>query len=293
MELIKLEKMSDYIRLADQQAVEHNHSLQIHQQAVKQAALLYLVDHNVKTVYIRSLTVEQAFYSMTKRDGWTEGKLLTDCGNRHFIISDGINLYSYNCSSVRVTPDGTISATGSIRRRTVVEAHDGRHSLSLDLGALNTGVAATSTMYNTYLIQNLLWNKEARDILASALINQDEDSTKYVVNHKNNDTRDVSADNLELVTYSLNNLHGAFIKMIAMTEYNWLLGKPYYVPKSRANKTGYWKTPLVFKLSAYEVADCIEGNIQKIIARHHILMDDEIVAESDANMRLLTEACDV
>lgn len=266
MELTKFDTIEEYITLAVEQSAVFGHKDVKYKQAYKQAVLLYLADHNVTDVYVKALTRFGVSYSTEPIDGFTPGKAMTDVTGTTLVVSNGLDIRAYRLSTLTKLPGGLLYAESTTRRFSG-KAHDGRASLTLSFGEYSLGTNRTVNI-NSYLIQNLLWNKESRDMLFAALVNQDIDSTKYVVNHKNNDSRDLSYDNLELVSLQLNKLHGEFIQMLASSDYSWLLGPDYYTPKSELNGDGYWKHTLICKLSAYDVADFINGNAKQIIDKY-------------------------
>lgn len=265
-----------YINAAYEQSVQFKHCKQTEQQAIKQAILLGLVEDYSERIYVRDLVPETTIFSYTKIDDtYRPGWLLRDMNNHNIIVTDGVTMGCYLTKNVGLINDNIYVGTGLTRRSTVAAPHDGRHATALYLKDYAIGSSTDYIMFNDYLIMNLLCNEEARDILRDALLSEEQDSTKLVCNHKNNRTTDISADNLEFCSPSLNHLHGQFIQMLSQSKkYNWLCGTPYYVAKSKSGDTGKWVTPLKIKLSAYDIAAVLDDSIDNLLEMYNIKKED-------------------
>lgn len=274
MTLIKT-GLNAYINAAYEQATKFNHNTQRTQQAIKQAILLGLVEEHTQKIFVRYLSATAAVFSYEKIDDtFREGRLLGDPYNHNIIISDGINCYTFLTKETKQTGN-LLVALGRTRRETSLDSHDGRFSISVYLKDYAIGQSSNYIMFNAYLIQNLLWNEDARDILRAALLSDKEDSTELIVNHKNNDSRDISYDNLEFVTQALNIMHGQFVKMISLSNnYKYLCGTPYYVAKSKTNDNGKWITPLKIKLSAYDISEAFDESMATLLRKYNIQVEE-------------------
>lgn len=273
MTLIK-EGLNAYINAAYEQAEQFNHNTQRAQQAVKQAILLGLVEEYTHKIFVRDLSAISAVFAYEKIDDtFREGRLLGDPYNHNIIISDGKSCYTFLTKETKQIGNLFVSL-GRTRRETSLDSHDGRFSISVYLKDYAIGQSSDYIMFNAYLIQNLLWNEDARDTLRAALLSNTDDSTELIVNHKNNDSRDISYDNLEFVTQSLNIMHGQFVKMISLSNnYKYLCGTPYYVSKSKTNDNGKWVTPLKIKLSAYDISEAFDESMSSLLKKYNITME--------------------
>lgn len=273
MKIITLDAM---INAAYNQAKQFNHSQQTTQQGIKQAILAVLCSNNVEQVYIRDLSVSCTVYSTQPCEGFRPGRLMRMPNNHSYVITDGVTIANFTTKETSLVKDSFFVGTARTSKSVAEDAHDGRHATSLKLDEYAIGSSTNYIMFNDYLIMNMLWNDDQRDLIIDAILNPEIDSTKLVVNHKNNDSRDCSADNLEFCEQALNIRHGQFIQMIAATEkYSWLCGTPYYVTKSASSDKGKWVTPLKFGLSAYEVADVLDTCLDTIIKNHGLVKEEE------------------
>lgn len=264
------------INAAYDQAKQFNHSPQTTQQGIKQAILAVLCSNNVEPVYIRDLSVSCVVYSTEPCEGFRPGRLLRMPNNHSYVITDGVTIANFTTKETNSVKDSFFVGTARTSKAVAADAHDGRHATSLKLDEYAIGSSTNYIMFNDYLIMNMLWNDDQRDLIISALLNPDTDSTKLVVNHKNNDSRDCSADNLEFCEQTLNIRHGQFIQMIAASKkYSWLCGTPYYVTKSASSDKGKWVTPLKFGLSAYEVSEVLDTCLDTIIKNHGLIKEEE------------------
>lgn len=191
----------------------------------KQAIALDCVDNTLHEVYVKGslVNVETILVSNKPIDGFTHCRMMTDLAESCAIISDGTKIRSYRMAR-RVKCEGGLTAYRPTvcSNRAAVDAdgnpiqRDARGHLHLFLN-----VYYENDPYNTrdhsqfvkeYLLQLLMWDEEARETLRNALY--DFSSGDLVVNHMNNDTRDLNYMNLEFCTSTMNTIHAAIVKDI-------------------------------------------------------------------------------
>lgn len=260
--------ISTYLQAAAQQTKDFNQSIIAEQIGVKQALILWMCD-NSKEVFINCLDDNFTAYSFTEREGFVPGRITTDADSRTIIIATPDKCRAFPTSSI-TNNDGVITAHASKRRRQTddVEGYtDGRLCTMLYFNSV-TGASYTT---NLYLIQLPLLDLNAREMLRAALLSDSEDSTKLVVNHKNNDSRSTELDNLEYVTSELNNLHGKYIELLRSLDNSedYIAGSFYKAKKAHSGDKGRMVYILKFKLSAYDVKHAMNASLDELRKIYH------------------------
>lgn len=255
--------ISTYLQAATKQTNDFNQSALSEQIGVKQALILWMCD-NSKEVFINCLDDNFTAYSFTKREGFVPGRITTDADSRTIIIATPDKCRAFPTSSI-TNNDGIITAHARKNKRQSddVEGYtDGRLCAMLYFSSA-TGMSYTT---NLYLIQLPLMNLDAREELRKALFSDSEDSTKLLVNHKNNDSRSTELDNLEYVTAELNAIHGKYIELLRVLDNSddYIAGSFYKKKKARGEDKGRMVYILKFKLSAYDVKHAMNASLDEL-----------------------------
>ena len=264
----------DYINLAERQATKFNLNEQRRKQGIKQAIALYCRDSSMHKVWLSNFTDEKVIISAEEVEGYQEGRAMYDPSHRQLFVATNEKLISFpyrNVFSLNYAQDVAIRHGKADAKND--HCHDGRHSSYFFVEDSEAEYATTDNkiQYNDYLIMNIMMNDDEAERLRDHLFSEDKDSTTLLVNHKNNDTRDISADNLEFVSSTLNQLHGAYVSILAMSDKADLFIKErYYSAKSLTSKTGSYKNALTIKLSAYDVAVAVGKSIDYLVEKYHL-----------------------
>ena len=264
----------DYINLAERQADRFNSNEQRRKQGIKQAIALYCRDSSMHKVWLSDFTDDRVIISAEEVEGYQEGRAMYDPSRRQLFVATNEKLISFpsrNVFSLNYAQDVAIRH-GNVNTAND-HCHDGRHAsyFFVDNSEAEYATTGNKIQYNDYLIMNIMMNDDEAERLRDYLFSEDKDSTTLIVNHKNNDTRDISADNLEFVTQTLNQLHGAYISILAMSDKADLFIKErYYAAKSLTSQTGIYKNALTIKLSAYDVAVAVGKSIDYLIDKYHL-----------------------
>lgn len=264
----------DYINLAERQADRFELNEQRRKQGIKQAIALYCHDSSMRKVWLHDFTDDRAVISHDEVDNWQEGRVMFDPAHRQMFVATNEKLISFptrNVHSINYAQEIAIRHACAYEKNDT--PHDGRHSSTMFVEDSEAEYATTANkiQYNDYLIMNIMMNDDEAERLRDYLFSEDKDSTTLIVNHKNNDTRDISADNLEFVTQTLNQLHGAYVGILAMSDKADLFIKErYYSAKSLTSKTGSYKNALTIKLSAYDVMIAVGKSIDYLIEKYNL-----------------------
>lgn len=273
-----------------------------------------MIGETLQKVWLRrdgdnySFSSARVVYSLLPREGWVEGRMIHDSRRIKMIISDGNHIYSYPMRSISNVRDyngvdntGVLQATGTkLPSRSAGnydnngelmhrDSRDGFHVYPEEMTQYNCGsnTADGSITPYTYQFQLLMWDEEAFRQWSDMC--KDFTIVEAVVNHMNNDKRDNTVENLELTTNAKNLLHGAIVHEIAR-----IYPEVTYTYTSICGKKYKQNVGLNFRLSienAASVNSSIESAITRLLVNLGVL-HTEAQAESDANLQLLTEACD-
>ena len=264
----------DYINLAERQADRFESNEQRRKQGIKQAIALYCRDSSMHKVWLRDFTDDKVVISYDEVEGWQEGRIMFDPAHRQMFVANNEKLISFptrNIHSINYAQEIAIRHSNAAVEND--HCHDGRHAsyFFVDNSEAEYATTGNKIQYNDYLIMNIMMNDDEAERLRDHLFSEDKDSTTLIVNHKNNDTRDISADNLEFVTQTLNQLHGAYISILAMSDKADLFIKErYYAAKSLTSQTGSYKNALTIKLSAYDVMIAVGKSVDYLIEKYNL-----------------------
>ena len=192
------------------------------QQMRKYAILLDAIENTMTKCFISEFNVKTARVSLTQRDGYRPAQYIMDLANKITVVSDGIKLYTYTNRRTVALDDGTylMRSEAKLSRRAAVD--DEGNYLQRDARGhihFKADYYFENDPYRTkddtafikeYIVQLLMNSSDARAFIRQGL--KDYTAGDYIVNHKNNDTRDLSLDNLEFTTRSLNVMHGYLVK---------------------------------------------------------------------------------
>lgn len=256
-------EINTYLQAAAKQVKDFNQSTLTEQIGIKQALILWMCD-NSREAFINCLDDNFTAYSFTEREGFVPGRIATDADSRTIIVATADKCRAFPTSSI-ANNDGVITAHAKKNRRQsddVENFADGRLCASVYFNSV-TGTAYTT---NLYLIQLPLLSLEARETLRTALFSDTEDSTKLLVNHKNNDSRSTELDNLEYVTKELNSLHGKYIELLRSLDNSddYIAGSFYKAKKANSGDKGRMVYILKFKLSAYDVKHAMNASLDEL-----------------------------
>ena len=229
----------------------------------KYAELLDLVENNTEPVEIIEMDADHVKFKPNSDNN--NGYVTFDCLEKKIAVTNGIHAVVYEFTSRKVVD--SLYVCKSIKGRLPLDYTedgfaDGRDSRNfLKLNVMTESGTVENNMFREYTYNCLVYNKDAREKLAAAIA----DGTAYrlVVNHMNNDSRDASYENVELVTTKENNIHGSVVKLITTYAPQFIAGT--YVVHGNVNCTSSTvKYKLNFRLPAKVAVQAIESSLHVI-----------------------------
>ena len=229
----------------------------------KYAELLDLIENNTEPVEIIEMDADHVKFKPSSDNN--NGYVTLDCLGKKIAVTNGTHAVVYEFTSRKVV-DGLYVCKARRGRLPLDYTEDGftdgRDSRNfLKLNTITESGAVENNMFREYTYNCLVYNKDAREKLAAAIA----DGTAYrlVVNHMNNDSRDASYANVELVTSKENNIHGSMVKLIANYTPQLIAGT--YVVHGNINCTSSTvKYKLNFRLPAKIAVQAIESSLHVI-----------------------------
>lgn len=244
-----------------------------HYQIARKYAILCDLTAQIRKVQLINFEQHDCVFKLLDPDTTEsyDGLAVLDDSCKTVIVSDGVHTFAYNWTRHSINKDGHITVFAPIRTKTGAcdtdeqtygrDARNFIHWYSPDLSnnedkRLNT--TDSSCQLRDYQLCLFMWTDVANEMREHIM---DKTSHLYGINHKSNDRRDNSADNLELYFDKENLIHARMLYIIADTY-------PELSYKYNVYNNGHFRsiTALTFPLSVKE-AEVLNKNVKSMLSQ--------------------------